>query len=212
MLVRDSKARASVLGLACGLATGVALNGAQAQPATPPPTPAATVPDPAAPEVTIQPAAAPRFYGGIEYLHWWVKGAPLSVPLLSTGPDAEPIESGFLRSPQAIILYGSPFSPAVGGNNTQSFPGLSGSRLTLGYWLDDDRRYAIEGEGFGLQYGTATFQTHSDGTGSPGMRIPMYNSVPYRAGGVGEVVPPVVRPGREVGVNGLASISHRRFL
>src|SRR5437660_3802497 len=25
-------------------------------------------------------------YGGIEYLLWWVKPAPLSVPLVSTGP------------------------------------------------------------------------------------------------------------------------------
>jgi len=193
MLVRNSGARASVLGFACGLAIGVVFgpDGAQSQPSTPPPAPAATVPDSEAPEVTIPPAPAPRFYGSIEYLHWWVKGAPLAVPLLSTGPDAQPIESGFLRTPQATILYGSPFSPAVGGNNTQSFPGLSGSRLTLGYWLDDDQRYAIEGEGFVLQNGTATFQAHSDANGSPGMRIPVYNSVPYRAGGVGEVVPPV---------------------
>src|SRR5271166_6658217 len=29
-----------------------------------------------------------RFYGGVEYLLWWVKGAPLSVPLVSTGPGA----------------------------------------------------------------------------------------------------------------------------
>ena len=32
--------------------------------------------------------AVSRLYGGIEYLLWWVKDAPLSVPLVSTGPEA----------------------------------------------------------------------------------------------------------------------------
>ena len=148
----------------------------------------------AAPDISISTADAPpssRFYVGLEYLHWWVKGAPLSVPLLSTGPDVEPIDGGFLRSSQATVIYGSPFPPALGGNNTQSFQGLSGSRLTLGYWLDDEQRYAIEGEGFLLQTGIGSFEAHGGATGQPPMRIPTYNSVPYRAGGVGIVVPPV---------------------
>jgi hypothetical protein len=173
-----------MLGLAGGLACGIGCwaHAARAQSAQP---------DSAAPVVTLQSTPASRFYGGLEYLHWWVKGAPLSVPLLSTGPDQEPIDGGFLRSSEAKVIYGSPFPPAVGGNSTQGFQGLSGGRLTLGYWLDDAQRYAIEAEGFLLQTGIATFEAHGDATGQPPMRIPTYNSVPYRAGGVGLVVPPV---------------------
>jgi hypothetical protein len=171
---RQAWACFSVLSLAGGSATGAAWAqttlSAPAQTATP---------------ATVAPAPPSRFYGGIEYLHWWVKGAPLSVPLLTTGPDVQPIEGGFIKSPEVTILYGSPFAPAMGGNSTQNFPGLSGGRVTLGYWLDDQQRYAVEGEGFSLQNATTTFQTNSDPNGQPPMRIPLYNSVPYLAGGPG---------------------------
>jgi hypothetical protein len=155
---------------------------AWAQPAAPT---QSTVASPVTPQVTIGEDPASRLYGGIEYLHWWVKGAPLAVPLLTTAPDVQPFEGGFIKGPQVSILYGSPYAPATGGNNTQNFPGLSGGRLTLGYWLDDTRHYAIEGEGFGLQNGTAGFQTQSQSNGTPAMRVPLYNSVPYLAGGPG---------------------------
>jgi hypothetical protein len=183
MFGREARTGAFVLGFAGGLVGcfGCGLKAASAQPATP----AVPATNAAAPDVSISQVPMHRLYGGIEYLHWWVKGAPLSVPLLTTGPDVEPIEGGFIKNSDVTILYGAPFSPAVGGNNTQSFPGLSGARLTLGYWFDDQRRYAIEGEGFGLQNATTIFQTNSDASGQPPMRIPLYNSVPYLAGGPG---------------------------
>jgi hypothetical protein len=122
-----------------------------------------------------------RWYGGIEYLHWWVKNAPLSVPLISTGPEAN--KEGFLINPNTTIIYGAPFAPALGGDNQQSFPGFSGSRLTLGYWLDDAQRYAVEASGFLLQSRTTTFQVRGDPNGSPGMRVPVFNTIPYAPGG-----------------------------
>jgi len=125
---------------------------------------------------------APRFYGGIEYLHWWVKGAPLSVPLVSTGPDSN--EEGFLVNSASTILYGAPFSPAVGGNDTQNFPGFSGGRLTLGYVLDEERKLAAETRFFMLQSRSAGFTAEASSTdfGGPGMRIPVFNTVPYTPG------------------------------
>lgn len=176
-----------------GLAWVVAADSGWAQGTTP-------TPEPAAPTVTIAPESGSRFYGGLEYLYWWVKGAPLSVPLLTTGPDVQPIEGGFIRGPEVSILYGAPLSPAMGGNSTQNFPGLSGGRATLGYWLDDQRRFAIEGEGFSFQQGTATFQTNSDQNGLPPMRIPVFNSVPYFAGGPGGMIVPRSEDGVPVSV------------
>ena len=90
-----------------------------------------------------------RFYGGVEYLFWWVKGAPLSAPLVSTGPDAN--EEGFLVNSDSTILYGAPLAPAKGGNDTQNFHGFSGGRLTLGYQLDEDQHLAAEARFFMLQ-------------------------------------------------------------
>src|SRR5262249_15687789 len=71
-----------------------------------------------------------RLYGGMEYLGWWVKGAPLSVPLVSTGPIST-THHGWLSSPDSTILYGAPFGVAQGGNSTQPFSMFSGGRLTL---------------------------------------------------------------------------------
>ena len=154
------------------------LDGAQAQ--TSAPAPATTTPDQSA-TATGPAAPASRLYGGIEYLHWWVKDAPLSVPLVSTGPDAN--EEGFLINSNSTILYGAPLSPAVGGNDKQGFPGFNGARLTVGYWLDDAQRYAVEASGFLLQSRTTTYQARGDATGEPGLRIPVFNNVPYSPGG-----------------------------
>ncbi len=129
-----------------------------------------------------RPDPAPSLYGDFEYLLWWVKGAPLSAPLVSTGPAAN--DEGFLVNSQSRVLYGAPFSPAVGGNNTQNFPGFSGGRLTLGYWLDEGRHLAVEARGFMLQSRTARFeaQGNSLALGSSGIRIPVFNTVPYTPG------------------------------
>src|SRR5271165_3995757 len=63
--------------------------------------------------------SASRFYGGVEYLNWWVKNAPLSVPLVSTGP-IETTHHGLLGPPaengaNSTVLYGAPHAPAQGG-------------------------------------------------------------------------------------------------
>jgi hypothetical protein len=137
------------------------------------------------------PAPESRFYGGIEYLQWWVKDAPLSVPLVSTGPIAS-THHGFLttgtgnpsvNSADTRILYGAPYGVAQGGNTTQAFPGFAGARLTFGYSLGNERRYAIEASGFGLQDQSVGYAAYSDPTGSPIINIPVYNTVPYVPGG-----------------------------
>ena len=84
----------------------------------------------------VSPAAAQevRVYGDLDYLLWWVKGAPLSVPLVSTGPESN--FNRFLFNSKTTILYGAPHPPATGGNGVQDFKRFSGGRLTLGYTLD----------------------------------------------------------------------------
>ncbi len=194
------KVRPFVFGIGGGLAACIicAPNSVHAQAAPLTSGPAislAGVTDPNVPQ-----AQASRFYGGIEYLHWWAKNAPLAVPLLGTGPDTATVGGGILNYPDAKVVYGAPFPTAAGGNDSQSLPGLSGGRLTLGYWLDDSRRYAVELQGIAFQSVTGTFTARGSGD-SPSMRIPLYNSVPYRMGGVGEVVLPS-EDGVPVSING----------
>ena len=126
-----------------------------------------------------RPEPEPRFYGGVDYLLWQVKGAPLSVPLLATSNTNS---HGLLINSQTTILYGAPFAPAVGGNDTQDFKPFSGSRLIAGYWLDDAHRLAVEGGGFLLQSRTATFNFKGNSAGTPGTGIPLFTQ-PYAPGG-----------------------------
>jgi hypothetical protein len=123
-----------------------------------------------------------HWYGHAEYLLWWVKAAPLAVPLVSTGPTSS--HHGSLDSANSTILYGAPFAPAAGGNNQQNFPAFSGGRFTLGYWIDDARRFAIEASGFVLESQTAGYAIRSDAGGNPLLGIPMYNNTIPSATGV----------------------------
>ena len=127
------------------------------------------------------PAPESRFYGGVEYLNWWVKGAPLSIPLVTTGP-IETTHHGFIDSADTTILYGSQFSPAKGGDNAQAFPGFSGTRVTFGYSLGSERRLGIEASGFLLQEQTAGYEVRSNSAGLPVINIPVLNNVSYAAG------------------------------
>ena len=135
----------------------------------------------------LESAPPGRFYGSVDYLYWWVKPAPLSVPLVSSGPITG-THHGLLGVPaldaaESSILYGAPHSPAQGGNNSQAFPAFSGARLTVGYWLDDERRVALEGSAFLLQKQSAGYETRGDSDGNPVLGIPVYNSIAYDIGG-----------------------------
>jgi hypothetical protein len=145
------------------------------------------------------PAPESRFYAGVEYLQWWVKDAPLSIPLVSTGPISS-THHGFLttsgvgsltvNSANTTILYGSPFGIAKGGNTSQAFPGFAGTRVTFGYSLGNERRVAIEASGFALQNQSAGYAAYSEPSGSPIVNIPVYNTISYTPGGRPGGLPP----------------------
>ena len=129
------------------------------------------------------PREAARVYGGADYLLWMVKDAPLSAPLVTTGEPFGPTRHGYLVSSDTTILYGAPRAPGVGGDDSQSFSAFNGARLTLGYWLDEAQRYAVESRGFLLQTRSAGFAIHGDANGSPVIAIPLYNTVAFTTPG-----------------------------
>ncbi len=146
-------------------------------------------------------APTPRVYGGAEYLLWWVKGAPLPVPLVTTGTVR--FDPGTLGFADTVILYGAPSPSAPGGNDTQNFPGFNGTRLTLGYWLDDAQTYAIEGRGFLLQTRSAGYEARSDANGSPSINIPFANTItssPIGAPNLVEVPGEIGFPASQAGI------------
>lgn len=145
--------------------------------------------------VHAQSAMTPRVYGGVEYLNMWLKDAPLSVPLVSTGPVAT-THHGLLGPPaengaDSTVLYGAPHEPAQGGNDKQPFSSTPGVRATIGAFVDDTSRLAVEGSAFWLAPRSAGYSLRGDSSGHPIAGIPVYNSTPYDIGGM------VIFPGED---------------
>jgi len=105
-------------------------------------------------------AQAPeRFYGRAEYLYWWTKDAPNQVPLVSRG------------------FVGSPGTEVVLGGSDVDFGGHHGARLTLGYWLTDDRAWGLEASGFYLPNVTERRTIASPDRNGVDLRVPFFNPV-----------------------------------
>jgi hypothetical protein len=109
-----------------------------------------------------------------EYLLWWVKNGPLSVPLITTGPFPAPpgVSPGVLGQPGTALVYG------LTGIDYHTF---SGVRVTAGCWLDPDQTVGFEGRGFLLEHRTNQFSAASDAAGNPVLALPnTFNGMPER--------------------------------
>jgi hypothetical protein len=74
-----------------------------------------------------------RFWANGEYLYWWIKDAPVPVPLLtSSAPD----DAGILGRPSTRVV--------LGGDRLDTDE-RSGGRFSAGFWLDQERRAGLEG-------------------------------------------------------------------
>lgn len=108
------------------------------------------------------------FLGGIyargEYLAWNMRGMNVP-PLVTTSPQ------GTLRS-QAGVL-GTPGVDVLFGGTTVNDSTRSGARVTLGMWLDECRKNAMELDYFVLSDGTDGFSQTSNG--NPILARPFFN-------------------------------------
>jgi Putative beta barrel porin-7 (BBP7) len=121
----------------------------------------------------------PRIWGSSDYLLWWVKSAPLPVPVVTTGDPAQGFLAGAIGRPGTQVLL---------GNHDVGFGAFSGGRVTLGGWFDRDQLFGIEGSGFLLQQKTATFLANSSPNGLPVLAVPFSNQFPtFGFVGVGPV-------------------------
>src|SRR5262245_37028182 len=111
-----------------------------------------------------------RFWVAGEYLQWWVKSAPLPVPLLTLADEAQAagtgLPAGALGTPGTPVISPSPFS----------LSSLPGGRLTVGGWLDCNRCFGLEGSFFALAQKTARFRT-SEGpdAGTVALAVPFFD-------------------------------------
>lgn len=113
----------------------------------------------------------PRFWATSEYLLWWIKDAPLPVPLLTTGP-AQANLTPTLGLPGRTIL--------IGGEDLNNQE-RSGGRFTAGCWLDDGQTLGVEASYFFLASRSVGEQFASAGApGSPFLGLPFFDVVTGR--------------------------------
>ncbi len=127
----------------------------------------------------------PQLWVQTDMLIWWMRSQPNPQPLLKN--------SGF------AVLGGNPTvlnDPAAGsllGQNNVPLGVFIGGRLTIGYWLDYDRRCGLEASAFVLGQNGALLRLASDkvtGEPAPGMGRPFFDA----ARGV-ESIFPISLPG-----------------
>jgi Putative beta barrel porin-7 (BBP7) len=96
-----------------------------------------------------------RFWVGMDYLAWSVKGDRLP-PLVTTSPAGTPLaQAGVLGPPGTTVLFGD--SSVNGGWR-------SGGQLRAGYWFDPKHETGIEANFFGLERASSGFNANSSGT------------------------------------------------
>jgi hypothetical protein len=95
-----------------------------------------------------------RFYAAAEYLLWWITHNPLPQSLITTGPVSD--------NPGALGHDGTPLT-----RPSQDQGGLSGVRVSLGWWLDRQEGLGVEIGGFVLPGQTKTVSYRSDASGNP---------------------------------------------
>ncbi len=114
-------------------------------------------------DVLTQDRGSPFTVSG-EYLIWRLQPGPLPLPLVTTGNPNSPTP-GALGQAGTQVLF---------GDNDLSRQPTSGFRGMIGYWLDPDQTWKVEGGGFMLQEHHTVFQAGGDASGNPPLYVPVY--------------------------------------
>jgi hypothetical protein len=143
-----------------------------------------------------------RVWADAEYLLWWIRGAPMPVPLVTQGNST------------TLGALGQPGTSVVAGGSDMNFGPASGGRFTLGAWLDDARQIGLDGNYLFLSRVSNTQTIQSDSSGQPlfaipfvqpaGVIVPNPNFTPIQPG---ETSSPISLPGHFAGVAVIASTS-----
>lgn len=122
----------------------------------------------------IPAASTYRFWGGGDYLLWWVKSGP-TVPLVTF--TRNPAEIGALSNPGTQVLLGG----EAGGID---YPVLNGGRFTVGGSKDG---IGLESSFFFLERQSFHFDASSPGgPNSPSVAVPFFATVPFNFNPAGE--------------------------
>lgn len=107
----------------------------------------------------------PRFFAGVEYLVWQVKGQPVPVPIITTSSNPS---LGILDRADTLILA---------GNGTLGFNWISGVRVTGGYILDPEDGWTLEGGIYFIFRKESRQSVAADADGFPLLAVPFQDAV-----------------------------------
>ncbi|MHB1949269.1 MAG: BBP7 family outer membrane beta-barrel protein [Gammaproteobacteria bacterium] len=112
------------------------------------------------------PQSKDRFWFSAEYLAWTIKDAPEPTPLVTSG-------SLIAEIPGAIGQVGT--RVVMGGKSIDS-SFHSGGRFSMGYWIDEDYKYGIEGTYLFLSPNSDNHTINTSGLpGSPTLAVPIFD-------------------------------------
>jgi hypothetical protein len=106
----------------------------------------------------------------LEYLNWWVSPNPLPQPLLTTGPEANPLVAG-------NGVLGAPGTQVLFGQNSVSQGVYPGFRVTAGSWLCDCPQLGVEASFFLLPQQSSNTTFSSDALGNPLLARPIIDAL-----------------------------------
>ena len=116
---------------------------------------------------TVDGGAVYRGWARVDYLVWWVKNAPLPVPVVTTGDPNVGFDPNHLNTVNTAGAIGQRGTQVLFGENSINSPAFSGMRLALGGWVDEDEFCGVDGSGFVLERRTKRFAAASDKAGNP---------------------------------------------
>jgi hypothetical protein len=111
---------------------------------------------------------APHVWGTADYLLWFAKSQPVRFPLLTT---SAPSDFGLLGRPSTLVLV---------GDRDLGYDTISGYRISLGAFLDTDRRFGGEVGGFQTETKSNITFYQSTQAGIPTLARPVIDSANVR--------------------------------
>lgn len=96
-----------------------------------------------------------RLWVSAEALVWWTKGMD-APPLVTRGAGADPFLAGVLGQQGTSILYG--------GSNSGGDEARLGMRYSVGWWLNAEQTWAVQGDFLSLGEACAPYSAASDGS------------------------------------------------
>jgi hypothetical protein len=118
-----------------------------------------------------------RVWARADYLLWWVKDAPLPVPIVTTGDPNVGFDPKLVNTVNTAGAIGQPGTQVLLGDSGIRFPASSGLRVAIGGWVDEGQHFGIEGSGFLLQRSSNTFSAASNSAGNPPLYFPIFSGI-----------------------------------